>query len=183
VGDPVRFRAIPRAEFDALKAAGALPMGQVPVLEAHGAKIYQSKAIARYVARKTGLLGASDEEAALIDAITETVGEIRDAINGAKDDAAKAEVLSTKVPALIAGLEKNIGAEGVAVGSKLSFADIVIAYYFTHANAPTAFGPGVPAIAELGKASAKISKIIAAVMGNAHVAAWEAGRAARGERF
>jgi len=172
-----------RPEFDALKASGALPMGQVPILEAHGAKIYQSRAILRYVARKTGLMGASDEEAALIDAITESVNEIREAVQNAKDDAAKAEAVATKVPAIIAGIEKNVGAAGVAVGAKLSLADIVIAYFFTHAMGPNAFGPGTPAIAELGKASAKISAIIAAVHANAHVAAWEAGRAGRGERF
>ena len=79
-----------RAEFDALKAAGALPMGQVPVLVSRaGAKttsIAQSKAVARYIAGKVGLLGASAEEAADIDSVCETIVDLANANAAAKTE-------------------------------------------------------------------------------------------------
>ncbi len=66
-----------RDEFNAAQAAGAFPMGQVPVLVvAKGGKehkLCQSKAIGRYVAAQLGLLGASAEEAADIDSLVEVV--------------------------------------------------------------------------------------------------------------
>lgn len=155
----------------------------MPILEAHGVTIYQSKAIFRYVSHKTGLMGSTPEEAALIDAVCETVLEMRTAVGDAKDDSAKAALLETKLPALIASLERNVGAAGFAVGSKLSAADVAL-YHFAHwANAPSMFGAGCPAAGALVAAAPRLGAIVKAVAANAHIAAWESGRAARSEAF
>ena len=108
---------------------------------------------------------------------------MRTAVGDAKDDAAKAALLETKLPALIASLERNVGAEGSAVGGKLSAADVALYHFALWANAPSAFGPGLPAAGALVAAAPRLGAIVKAVAANAHVAAWEAGRAARGEAF
>ena len=172
-----------RPEFDALKASGALPVGQVPILEAGSVKVWQSKAIQRYVATKTGLMGSTPEEAAVVDAVCETIVEMRDAVTAAKDDAAKAALLETKLPELIAHLERAIGGDGYAANGKLSLADVLLYHFAHYANAANAFGPGLPAAGALVAAAPKAAKILAVVAANKGVAAWEAGRAARGEQF
>ena len=68
-----------KPEFDAAQAAGTFPMLHIPMLEAHGAKISQSKAIERYLAREAGLFGANSLEAAQIDQIGEVVVDIQTA--------------------------------------------------------------------------------------------------------
>merc|ERR1712127_878081 len=50
-----------------LKVKPSVPMGQVPFMEVDGKMICQSMAIARYCAKKYGLAGATDLEAALAD--------------------------------------------------------------------------------------------------------------------
>ena len=172
-----------REEFDALKASGALPMGQVPILEVNGTKIFQSKAIQRYVAGKTGLLGATAEESALIDAICESVFDLKTIVSDAKDDAAK-EAIAEKLADSFKLLEGSLGGDGFSVGGKLSLADILLYYFATLGNAPNFFSPaGCPAATAAAKASPKVAKIVATVAANEHVAAWEAGREGRNERF
>lgn len=68
-----------RPEFDELKASGALPFGQVPILEIleGGQKLAQSKAIERYLARTFNLYGANNLEAARIDSFSEGLSDLR----------------------------------------------------------------------------------------------------------
>lgn len=170
-----------RAEFDALKASGALPLGQVPILEAGSVKVFQSKAIARYVASKTGLMGSTPEEAALVDAACETVYELREAVAAAKDDAAKAAL-----PAKLAGVLKafaGVVGDGFSVGGKLSLADVLLFYFAGTGNVPTLFGPGCADAIAACAAEPKIAAIVAKVAAIPAVAAWEEGRVARGEKF
>ena len=117
-----------RPEFDAAKAAGAFPMGQVPVLVAtvDGKKtsVCQSKTIGRYIASKTGLLGSTPEEAADIDSVCETVVDLLNASGAAKTDEEKAAFVADKLTNTLATLEGLIGS-GYAVSGKLSQADVV----------------------------------------------------------
>lgn len=55
----------------------ATPFGQVPMLEVDGKKINQSTAIARYLAKQHGLAGKNDWEALEIDAIVDTIHDLR----------------------------------------------------------------------------------------------------------
>lgn len=105
--------------FKADKESGALAanLGRAPVLMVDASAIGQSKAIERYVAAKAGLLGNSELEAAIIDAITEHVRDVKDAaskkgfsaFNRDKSDeekaAAKAEWFGTDLPSWLQRLE------------------------------------------------------------------------------
>lgn len=53
------------------------PMGQLPVLEVDGIQVYQSVAIARYVAKVVGLAGKNDWESLLIDIAVDNVNDFR----------------------------------------------------------------------------------------------------------
>ncbi|CAK8994699.1 unnamed protein product, partial [Durusdinium trenchii] len=85
---------IKRPEFDAMKAAGQLDssLGKVPLLEVDGAKIGQSKAIERFLAKELGMMGSNSVEAAQVDQLGETVRDIKDAyqkVRGLQDEEAK----------------------------------------------------------------------------------------------
>lgn len=54
-----------------------MPMGQVPVLEIDDIPVYQSNAIARYLAKKVGLAGANDWENLQIDIVVDTINDFR----------------------------------------------------------------------------------------------------------
>ncbi|KAF5279379.1 hypothetical protein FQA39_LY05489 [Lamprigera yunnana] len=54
-----------------------MPFGQVPVLEIDGKQTYQSVAICRYLAREVKLCGLNDWEDMEIDAIVDTINDLR----------------------------------------------------------------------------------------------------------
>ena len=79
---PIEFRPDGnhnRPEFDALKASGKLPFGQVPILEVEGEEgvIAQSKAIEHHLARTFGLFGSTPRESALIHSFSEGLSDLR----------------------------------------------------------------------------------------------------------
>jgi len=137
-GTPGDFSTIQRDEFDADKAAGKMDvaMGKVPVLEAGDFALPQSKAIERYLASKFGMMGSTAEEAAWVDAIAEHVRDINTAYQQKgtffmKDQEKKKEIeskwLGEELPVMLGKLEKSLpGADGFSVGSKLSYADVLI---------------------------------------------------------
>lgn len=133
-GTPGDFSTIVREEFDAAKAAGELDAscGKVPILTVNGtSKIGQSKAIERFLARELGLAGNSSIEAAVIDALTENVRDIKDAYNAAKraedKDAQVAKFFAETLPEWCQKTEKSLpeSAGPWLVGDKISHADIV----------------------------------------------------------
>lgn len=58
-----------------------MPMGQMPVLEIDGKQYHQSRAIGRYLAKKSNLYGSDDLEAMEIDAIIDSMDDIRQGKN------------------------------------------------------------------------------------------------------
>ncbi|CAM9153105.1 unnamed protein product, partial [Ectocarpus fasciculatus] len=69
-GYPIEDVRLSREEFLAMKEAGRLPFGQVPVMDiGDGTMIGQSAAIMRYLGKKTGLYPSDDVVAALVDSI------------------------------------------------------------------------------------------------------------------
>jgi len=169
-------------EADAAKAAGKhdINMGRLPLLEVDGAQIAQSKTIDRFIAKKCGFLGASDIEAAQIDALCEHVRDIKDAyqkVRALPDEAKPAgmeKYFGTDLPEWCGKLEKAIAltskTPGCAVGDKLSMADLTIYYWLTFffdntEGAKAAFAP-----------CPTISAIVSTVGANEAVKAWEAKR-------
>jgi len=115
------------------------PMGQVPVLEVDGQQICQSMAIARYLAKKFGLVPVNELDAAradmFVDGVSDLFPHIRPVFMAimAGDEGKKTEAWNTfkteQLPPFLekyeAFLKKN--GTGFLVGDKLSWADIVVA--------------------------------------------------------
>lgn len=108
-------------------------MERLPVLSHGDFVLAQSKSIERYVAARLGFLGSSDQEAALIDMITEHVRDIKQKFNDAKlnkkgDElaAARATFIADVLPGWYAKLERTLAGGRFAVGGKISLADVAI---------------------------------------------------------
>lgn len=138
-GTPGDFSTVKREEFDADQASGKLDvaMGKVPVLNAGpDFSLPQSKAIERYLAKRFGMMGTTLEEEAWVDAIGEHVRDISDTYNKKglffmKDAEKKAELqkkwFEEELPPLLQKLEASLpGADGFAVGGKVSLADVAL---------------------------------------------------------
>lgn len=125
-GTPGDFSTIKRDEFDADQAAGKFDYGMnmIPVIESGDFKLAQSKAIERYLAKKLGMMGATLEEEAWVDAINEHVGDIGAAYGSRESDE---KWLKEAMPVYMKKLEVTLaGAPGFAVGDKVSLADFAI---------------------------------------------------------
>ena len=137
--------------------------------------IGQSKAIERYVARRVGLMGADDIEAAMIDAITEHMRDLKDKYKAAKKEEDTEKGLATffdkTMPDFMEKLEKVLGEEvGCAVGTKISLADVylsmLITEFFDNKEGAAASITNCP----------KISASVAAVATHPAIVAWIATR-------
>lgn len=131
--------------FLAAKESGELKanLNRAPVLVTpDGTSIGQSKAIERYLAKRFGLMGTTPEEEAVIDCIAEHCRDVKDAASKkgfsafARDKteeekaAARAEWFDEGFSTMLVKIEdyvKDIStAEGVSVGSSMSYADVMI---------------------------------------------------------
>lgn len=109
-------------------------MGRAPLLIYDGSvTIGQSKTIERFVAKKLGFMGSSDEDGARIDMICEHIRDIKqkynDSKSGKKDEVlaeAKSTFINVDFPKWLAKLEKCLDCSGYAIGDRLSLADISI---------------------------------------------------------
>jgi len=114
------------------EAKAATPLGQLPVLEVGGQKFCQQTAIARFVARKHGLMGDNEIEALKVDMVLETmwpdVANKCFAIFWERDEVKKAALkdgLSKSLPITLEKISKWVQGDFV-LGAKLSLADIAI---------------------------------------------------------
>jgi glutathione S-transferase len=122
-----------KAEMEADANAGKFDcnLGRLPILEVDGAAIGGSKAVARYISNTYGLMGANSVEAAQIDSVVEIVGDIFTAFDKQSD---KEQWFSGTGSAQgqrelqwhLRQLEKVVGSDGYAVGSKVSYADVTL---------------------------------------------------------
>ncbi|XP_022903523.2 uncharacterized protein [Onthophagus taurus] len=110
------------------------PFGQVPILEENGKVVCQSTAIARYVAKKVGLMGANDWENLEIDAVVDTINDLRFKMSRyayEKDEIKKESMkkisMEETLPYYLERLDK-IAKEnnGYMVAKKLTWADIAL---------------------------------------------------------
>jgi glutathione S-transferase len=172
------FSTMKRPEFDAAKASGELDAsgGKVPLLTVDGEKIGQSKAIERYLAKALGLAGSSDVEAAQIDALSETVRDIKDSYQKAKGDAAtKDKFFAEDLPAALGLMEKSLpaGSGPWLIGSNISYADITV---FQFLAAPKGFFDDVDKAKAAYSKCTRIAAAMEAVAANAELQAWLAKR-------
>ncbi|XP_035728117.1 glutathione S-transferase-like [Vespa mandarinia] len=137
----VEFEDVRFNSNDWPKIKPTTPFGQVPMLEVDGKKINQSTAIARYLAKQHGLAGKNDWEALEIDAIVDTIHDLRAKIaahhyeQNAEAKAAKLKVAEEVVPYFLERLDnqvKNNG--GYFVGGALSWADLTFVALLDYLN-------------------------------------------------
>ena len=157
----------------------------MPILKVGGvAKLSQSKAIERFLARKLALAGAGEIEAAHVDAVGEVLVDVRIKIQGgAGKDAAAQDAAVTGVVRSLGDLDKfaaAAGSDGHLVGAGLTLADIQL-YACKHYLLATC-ELKERMLAEFAK-HAKLEAVVAAVAAVPGIAAWEAGRTARAEAF
>ena len=122
-GTPGDFSTVQRPEFDAAKAAGKLDanLGRLPLLEVDGQVFGQSKTIERFVAKRVGMMGANDLEAAQIDCICEHLRDCKDKYMKAKTNPeTKAAYFATEMPEFMAKVEKRASGPGSAAASARS---------------------------------------------------------------
>ena len=174
--------------FMKAKADGDLLMNldRAPLLLVDGTAIAQSKTIERYLARRVGLYGANEVEAAQIDAIGEHIRDMKEMHGKAAD---KAVFKSETLPAFLGKLEKVAGStKGCLVGKSLSLADIqlyeVVCEYFPSREAYESTKDGGSASAgglasgeaALLKDCPKLTASVVAVKAHPNIAKHVAGR-------
>lgn len=119
--------------FGAACAAGELDtnLGRAPVVIIDGLELGQSKSIEKYLARRLGVMGGSDFEAAQIDMFTEHIRDLKDKYQKAKGEPEKkAEFFEKTMPEFMGKIEKSLppakGSSGAVIGKSLSLADVTL---------------------------------------------------------
>ncbi|NXB27798.1 HPGDS synthase, partial [Eulacestoma nigropectus] len=110
------------------KIKPTIPFGKLPILEVDGVIIHQSLAMARYLARESGLAGQTPVEQALADAVVDTIDDFmvlfpwaeknQDVRQKAFDD-----ILTNKAPELLKDLDTFLGDKKWLVGNSVTWAD------------------------------------------------------------
>lgn len=128
---------IPDDKWQSLKPK--MPFGMLPILEVDGQVICQSKAIARFLAHRFGLVGKTDMENVRLDMIVECLEDSNAPIvkmflepDLTKRAALKKMYAEVQMPEHYRNLENmlkaNKGGDGFFIGDKLTWADL----YFIH---------------------------------------------------
>jgi glutathione S-transferase len=143
-GEPIRnaFRLsktsfedirVKRDEWPNLKVSDKCMYGQMPLLEIDGNIYAQSMAILRYVGKVTGLYPTDPIEALRVDELLDAIIDIRTKISptyslpDAERIAARQKLVETFIRPHLEKIECRVGKSGIAVGSKITIADLAIA--------------------------------------------------------
>lgn len=138
LGDvPFEDLRVTRAQSQAMKGAGQLPFGQLPVLMVGDEVIPQTGAIARYCGKLAGLYPENDPLAAarvdaVLDAATDITWQVRPSIrerDPAKKASMRAQLAAEVLPIWLQRLESwldRYGEHGYMVGPELTIADLAI---------------------------------------------------------
>lgn len=167
-GEGPIFGRLSKPEMEADAKAGKFDanMGRLPVMCVDGVKIGGSKAIFRFIANMYGLNGSTAMEAAQIDCVCTLAWDISDAHGKETDKDKWFDGVGTaqgdrQLMWHLQQLEKCVGADGFAVGGKVSMADAVIYSKFgeTCRNTAGLFGsPISEPMGDLSKVNAALSK-------------------------
>ena len=125
-----------REEFMAMKKSGALPYGQLPILEVECKVIAQSVSIARFCGKQAGLYPLNDDvDGARVDEIMDTATQITELLRPSmrekdpeKKLALRAELAETDFPKWLGFLEKRLTENPgeFFVSERMTIADLVI---------------------------------------------------------
>ncbi|XP_067413493.1 hematopoietic prostaglandin D synthase [Emydura macquarii macquarii] len=115
-------------QVDWPKIKPTIPFGKIPILEVDGVTIHQSLAIARYLAKETGLAGQTLLEQALVDAIVDTIDDFMSTFPwGEKNQDVKQQafddLLTNTAPGLLRDLNSFLGDNKWLVGNSVTWAD------------------------------------------------------------
>ncbi|XP_072351421.1 hematopoietic prostaglandin D synthase-like isoform X2 [Scyliorhinus torazame] len=139
---------------------------QIPVLNVDNIIINQSSAIARYLARETGLAGKSNLEQARVDAIVDTINDFMNMFpwtekNQVVKQKIMEDVFANNIPLLLDGLSKLLGDQMWFVGDSVTWADFhwaVCSITLTNLNVDTLHNhPTLLALKERVEALPKIA--------------------------
>uniref|UniRef100_A0A8C3HHA9 glutathione transferase n=1 Tax=Chrysemys picta bellii TaxID=8478 RepID=A0A8C3HHA9_CHRPI len=112
-------------QVDWPKIKPTIPFGKIPILEVDGVTLHQSLAIARYLAKETGLAGQTPLEQALVDAIVDTIDDFMSMFPwGEKNQDVKQQIfndlLTNTAPGLLRDLDSFLGDNKWLVGKSVS---------------------------------------------------------------
>eukprot|EP01114_Cavostelium_apophysatum_P022200 TRINITY_DN795_c0_g1_i1.p1 TRINITY_DN795_c0_g1~~TRINITY_DN795_c0_g1_i1.p1 ORF type:complete len:215 (+),score=40.96 TRINITY_DN795_c0_g1_i1:56-700(+) len=108
----------------ALKATGALPFDQTPILEIDGIKIAQSRAISRYVARKYGLYGKDEKQGAIADMVVDAINDFLDLWYKSFHDPASKDKFPTEVLPVWLGYFEKLLSDKEYFAGEFTYGDI-----------------------------------------------------------
>ncbi len=116
----------------ALRATGKLPFDQMPLLEIDGLNLSQSTAIIRYLARRGGYYGESDEDALWCDMVAGAVADFAETVMQAAFQPTKEiaiAALHARFEKFGPRFEKRLAenGSGFCAGARITFADVVLA--------------------------------------------------------
>ena len=170
---------VSREEMVALKEAGELPCGQLPVLEVDGQKMSQSQAMATWAGKLTGLYPTDAWAAAKCDEVTQFINQdIRERCisptmrekDEEKKTALRKELAEVKLPEKFAMLETLLSPSGYFVGDSITLADLHCYVMLNWLGMEVL--DGVPK--EVVLANAKLTNLCKMVNEHVKVAAWNA---------
>ena len=134
-GQPFDDVRLKRDDFRSLKASGALPFGQVPVLKVNENFIAQTGAVARYCGRLAGLYPQEPLQQAQVDQVIDAMSDITMYIGRSMRIAdaktkkqAREQLANETLPVWLGFLERllNENGTGLFVGNQLTMADLAV---------------------------------------------------------
>ncbi|XP_078702009.1 hematopoietic prostaglandin D synthase-like [Branchiostoma floridae x Branchiostoma belcheri] len=147
------------------------PFGHLPILEVDGVTLSESVTIARFVAKRAGLVGEGDVQQARVDMVVDAVRDIFGkvaALFTEKDDTKKDELIKElaekTLPTFSNGAEKLANPSGYFIGDSLTWPDIEFYYVL---DAAGGMCPG-----DLLNDKPNLTKVVANVKTNPGIAKW-----------
>lgn len=163
-----------RDEFLADREAGRLKgsLDKVPFLEVNGTVIPQSKAIERFLARRFGMMGDSETEAAQIDGICEWVRDFKTeyqktrALKGEEREAGMEKWFGETLPTRLTALDTIVGEGGYSVGKRTSLSDVTLFTFITQ------FFDNVEGVQKACEGAPRIQAVVQRIRGLENVQSW-----------
>ncbi len=133
-------------EFGALKAAGKLPFGSVPMLDVDGEVYAESGAILRYAGKLSGLYPKCEKAAMKVDMVADAIEPVLSASFSAKTPEAKQKIVDEMFPRYVSAIDEFYSqTKGpYLLGEELWVADLKIACALTMFTDGGMFAIGEP---------------------------------------